>query len=248
MKYKGMLALGLLAALTTTGQASNKTICGMTDDRIPSTNPKVGRIQQPTARAGCTVTMIGKVCAVSAGHCYSTFGVAEFNTPPSRDGRIQHPEPKDIYQVDLSSVVYENGGYGNDYAVLRLKANTETGALPGELQGTYPVDFSKPSAGTEVRITGYGADSRDADRNFAQQTHTGPIQRISGQTMYHRADTMGGNSGSSIINEESGGIVAIHTHGGCSSRGGANASTLISGHSKLEAAIRACLKWEEDNL
>lgn len=250
MINKGLLTAGLFVFMSGQAMAEMKTICGRSDDRVPSTNPKVARIQQPTARAGCTATMIGKVCALSAGHCYSTFGVAQFNTPPSgRDGRIRIPAPKDIYEVDRSSVVYENGGYGNDYAVLRLKPNAVTGALPGVVQGTYPVDFTRPARGTILRITGYGADSPDPTRNFAQQTHTGPVYRISGQTLYHQADTMGGNSGSSIINEETGGVTGIHTHGGCSSRSAsANASTLIAGHSKLEAAIRACLQWEEENL
>ncbi len=249
-KKTGLFVVGIMLGVSAMSHADSiKTICGPQDDRQPSTNPKVARILQPTARAGCTVTMIGKVCAISAGHCYSTFAIAEFNTPESdSSGRIQHPAPEDIYEVDKDSVVYNNGGYGNDYAVLRLRGNSITGALPGVLQGSYPVSFKAPKKDDLVRITGYGADSNDNDRNFAQQTHSGPVYETRGSVLNHRADTMGGNSGSSVINEETGEIVAIHTHGGCSSRGGANASTLIAANQDAKDDITACLKWEEDNL
>ena len=62
--------------------------------------------------------------------------------------------------------------------------------------------------------------------------------------MYHIADTMGGNSGSSIIRESDEMIVGIHTNGGCYSRGGSNSATVISENQELVKAIRACLAEE----
>jgi len=135
MKVAG-LTLGLLICLNT-AFAGEKTICGTQDDRTPSFNPKVARVLEATAPAGCTLTMIGRTCAISAGHCLPTFELAEFNTPLSQDGQIQHPEPEDIYEVDKDSIVSKNGGQGNDYAVLRLKANRVTGKLAGDQQGMY---------------------------------------------------------------------------------------------------------------
>jgi V8-like Glu-specific endopeptidase len=248
MKRKSLILLVALGWLTIGYANSEKTICGQQDDRIPSFNPKVARVLEIGAPAGCTMTMIGRSCAISAGHCMATFEAAEFNTPLSSNGRIQHPAKEDIYMVDKSSIVSKNSGVGNDYAVLRLKANSITGNLPGDLQGHYNVSFVLPKAGDMVRISGYGADRNDNDRNFAQQTHSGPIENLTRSIMYHRADTMGGSSGSSIIHENTGKIIAIHTHGGCSSRGGANGSTLLATHKAAKAAILKCLKWEKDNL
>ncbi len=249
MERKSIILFGLLT-LIASGQAlaSQKTICGTTDDREPSQNPKVARVLKAADPAGCTLTMIGRVCAISAGHCISTFEMAEFNTPPSAGGRIQRPAADDVYQVDTQSIVYRNGGQGDDFAVLRLKAQVNTGAYAGDRQGFYGVSFDAPVRGDIVRITGYGADRAEPTRNFAQQTHLGDIFEISGTVMRHRADTMGGNSGSSIILESSDEIVAIHTHGGCYENGGANASTLISAHQQLKQAITDCLQWEQDNL
>lgn len=247
---KWMLITALLLLASVSAQGSEKTICGPQDDRVPSFNPKVARVLERGAPAGCTITMIGRTCAISAGHCMPTFEIAEFNTPLSRGGSIQHPDKEDIYEVDKNSIESTNGGMGNDWAVLRLKANKTTGKLPGDLQGHYEVSFDRPSVGDMVRITGYGADRSDSDRHFAQQTHSGPIASLptSGATMNHQADTMGGNSGSSIIHEETGKIIAIHTHGGCYRSGGSNASTLLAAHEKAKKAILKCLQWEKDNL
>ena len=215
---------------------------------MPSQNPKVARVLQATASAGCTLTMIGRSCALSAGHCISTFQIAEFNTPPSAGGRIQRPAANDVYNVDTQSIVYRNGGQGDDYAVLRLKPNTITGDLAGDRQGHYSVSFDAPVKGDIIRITGYGAARSQPTRNFAQQTHTGDIYSLSGTIMRHRADTMGGNSGSSVILEATEEIIGVHTHGGCYETGGANASTLIATHQRLKQAITDCLQWEEENL
>lgn len=251
MIRKSLIALTALVFSTAAYTADQKTICGENDDRTPSFNPKVARaLGSMTEPAGCTITMIGRTCAISAGHCHTTFGFAEFNTPLSQSGQIQHPEPQDIYEIDKATLVHENGGMGNDYAVVRIKANSVTGSLPGDVQGHYDVSFDMPKEGDLVRITGYGADYNDNDRNFAQQTHAGPIASLQrgSAIMNHQADTMGGNSGSSIIHENTGKVIAIHTHGGCYSRGGSNASTLIAAHEKAKKAVSDCLQWEKDNL
>lgn len=246
LKGIGSLVAALCLTPVVTGNviASQKSICGV-DDRVPSSLPKVGRLLgKITDSGGCTVTMISKTCALSAGHCSSTFGIAQFNTPPSRRGRIQHPAQEDMYPVDKTNSVWKYTGLGNDWAVLRIGANQVTGLYAGDVQGTYEVEFGKPSNGDIIRITGYGLDRSDPERNLAQQTHTGEITRLRGSTMYHVADTMGGNSGSSIIREADQKIVGIHTNGGCSSRGGSNAATVISENNELKKAIRACLAEE----
>tara|TARA_R110002072_G_scaffold276051_1_gene437585 strand:+ start:345260 stop:345982 length:723 start_codon:yes stop_codon:yes gene_type:complete len=225
--------------------ANNKSICG-DDDRVPSFNPKVARaIGDMNQNGGCTVTMISKTCAISAGHCKSTFGLAEFNTPASRNGRIQHPAPEDIYPIQTIKSVYN--GLGDDWAVLKILPNKITGKLAGEEQGFYTVTFEAPKAGDLIRITGYGLDRSQGDRNLAQQTHYGEVVSMRGNVMYHIADTMGGNSGSSVINEETQEIVAIHTNGGCTRNGGNNAANMLSQNEALKESILACLGEEIAN-
>lgn len=230
-------------------KSHGKSICDNSDDRVPSFKEPIGRILENGARAGCTVTLIGSTCAVSAGHCLRTFEDVHFNTPLSRNGRIQLPAEEDIYQVDQDSIVYENTGIGRDWAVMRINANEITGMLPGDVQGTLSVSYDQPEVGDIIRITGYGTANGD-DVNFAQQTHTGPITSLDfeGSAIRHRADTTGGNSGSAVVDERTGKIIGIHTHGGCWGRSGANSSTLFSTHTAMQEAVRSCLQWEEDNL
>lgn len=80
--------------------ASNKSICGR-DNREISSDPKVGRaLDSAGATAGCSLTLISKSCAISAGHCINELKIAEFNTPPSKDGELQHPPFEDVYLID----------------------------------------------------------------------------------------------------------------------------------------------------
>ena len=190
--------------------------------------------------------MIGDNCAITAGHCVEALHYVEFNTPASsRNGDVQNGKPEDLYLVDKSSIQYEDK-IGSDWAVFKLLPNKITGKLPGEIQGTYPVNFKTPRRNATVTITGYGLDRNDPDRNLAQQSHSGPIASISlfGSTFQHKVDTMGGSSGSSVILEKTGEIIGIHIQGGCTSNGGKNTATLISKNKLLKEAIKSCLNSE----
>lgn len=216
------------------------TICGV-DDRRPSSDPKIGRISKSAGNPGCSMTMISDTVAISAGHCSSYLQVAEFNVPSSVGGNTRAAKREDQYRVVPGSMQFIDGGIGNDWAVFRLEPNRVTGRNPGEVQGRYPVSYERPSVGTIVRITGYGRDS-EPDRNFAQQTHHGPVSSLNRSAMYHKADTQGGNSGSTVRRNNDGAILGIHTHGGCDSQG--NGSTLIATHPQLRRAIERALREE----
>ncbi len=255
MKRISYLFIALIATISfaqaetiNLSKPSAKSICGATDDRDFSEEARVARVRNAADPAGCTITMIGRTCAVSAGHCHSTFGIAEFNTLPSVNGRIVPATPEDTYRVDKPTSVHRDAGPGNDWAVVRILPNEITGALPGDVQGKYEVSFVAPAVGDLIRITGYGT-AQGSDRNFAQQTHTGTISEMTRSgALRHVADTTGGNSGSSIILENTQAIIGIHTHGGCFSRGGSNQGTLLAANAAFQEAITSCLQWEEENL
>lgn len=223
-----------------------ETICGSTDDRVLSFDPKVGRLSQFGEYKGCTATLISDSCAISAGHCLAVLDVIEFNTSPSKDGIPVPSQDEDLYRIDKSSIVSHYKQTGDDYAVFKIHPNTITGKLPGTLQGYYNVSFEKPKKGSVIRITGYGVDKGDATGNYAQQTHTGKIKSMGGlfqkpSVITYQVDTTGGNSGSALILESTNEIIGIHAMGGCHTMGGTNKGTLIAKHKKLKAAIKACL-------
>ena len=231
----------------------NKSICGLSDSRIPSFDRKVGRLQKLNAKkGGCTITLIGRTCGISAGHCEGSFVESHFNVPRSdSNGHIRNSDPFDIYKVQKSSIVLNAEGRGNDWAVVRLKANEVSGQFPGDVQGFYYVNYMKPRINEFIRITGHGRDldSGELDRNYFQQTADGRIRSYNGSILEHDVDTKKGSSGSAILlisNDHR--LIGVHSHGGCSENGDFNAATLLSENERFKRAVRNCLKWERDNL
>ncbi|MCA8973190.1 MAG: hypothetical protein KDC98_00640, partial [Planctomycetes bacterium] len=242
------------------GSAMPDTICGSTDDRVPSTDARAGRIDP----IGCTGWIIDQPttgndkCHLSAGHCYSSGQILEFNVPASgANCALSHPPIAKQFAIDHGSSQYVNGGVGNDYWVFRCFANSTTGRTTFQEQGAaFTLSTTIPATGTTLRNTGYGLDGTNTNgasggngsctcssaagtgtRNQTQQTHTGPETSNAGTTLQYQIDTCGGNSGSPVYDNTTGLAVAIHTHGGCTtSTGSANSGTQVT-HSGLQAAI-----------
>lgn len=215
-----------------------RTICDTIDDRVLSTDVRVGR----TVPGGCTAWLFNdqKNCMLTAGHCAASTDVIGFNVPVSNpDGSYNHPGPEDQYVVDLTSMQFINGGVGNDWCYFGCFENSNTGLTAFEAQGdSFQLELPEPvMSGDTIRITGHGTTSAPVDPSFngAQKTHVGPHSSFSGSTLNYRTDTTGGNSGSPVILENDGTAIGIHTHGGCSS-GGAGANT-GTGANNLEFQI-----------
>jgi V8-like Glu-specific endopeptidase len=215
------------------------TICGPSDDRKPSRDPRVAR-QYPT---GCTTWLISAYAGLTAGHCTSRKNqMMHFNVPPSSSsGRIRLPAPKDQYAYVASSLRRLNAGVGRDWSVFRVVRNSNTGLYPGEQQGSW-FSLGKIPASGNIRITGHGVSYVNRPRSQTQQTHVGPLKRVSSTYLGYRTDTTGGNSGSPVIDEKTGNAVGIHTHGGCRSTGTSsfNYGTRVD-RGDLQVAIKAVL-------
>ena len=215
------------------------TICGNIDDRELSIDPRVARL----APRGCTTWMIDDAnhCFLTAGHCDGNIDLVWFNMPLSdANGNVQAPPPEDQYAHDPVSVQSNGGqGVGDDWAYFGCFANPETGLTPFQAQGDFFVLSKTPPAvdGQFIRITGHGTVSGSVPRewNQVQKTHAGPYVAFFGTTVRYAADTTGGNSGSPVINEETGEAIGIHTHGGCNNTG-ANHGT-GSNHAGLRNAL-----------
>ena len=244
VKYFAILIL-LLALINTQIFAINKSLCG-DDLRIPSKNIRVARLlTKLTEDHGCTGTLIGKSCMISAGHCKLYLRFAEFNTPKSIKGKIQHPEAQDIYEVNTDTIIFRDWDAGNDWAVFKLNKNEISGKYPGEVYGNYEINFNSIENGSILRMTGYGKDKPDPDRNYAQQTSTGMLVNIENNKLKYRVDSTSGNSGSAVVLEQTNQIVGIHNHGGCSEGGWTyNRGTEIANNDALISSIKACLESE----
>ncbi len=207
-----------------------RTLCGVTDDRELSYDPRIARV----APIGCTAWMIDDCnnCFLSAGHCIGTGSqIVQFNVPLSNpNGSWNHPHPDDQYPIDQDSMQFEANGTGSDWAYFGAFPNSSTGLRPADAQGEVFEYIAPPTvAGQTIRITGYGTVlwPMPGTWNAVQKTHTGPFTQRSGSRVWYAADTTGGNSGGPVILESSGKAIGIHTHGGCTTLGGANTGTSI---------------------
>jgi V8-like Glu-specific endopeptidase len=215
-----------------------ETICGPTDDRGLSSDPRQGRLF-----SGCTGWMISTDLMLTAGHCVgSATRILEFNVPlSSSNGSVRRAHPDDQYPFTVLQSL--NAGVGSDWAVNRVGRNSNHGQLPTDRNGGqwYTLGAVPGSAaGNGIRITGYGTTGSPVSPtwNQVQKTHLGSLSQVAATSLCYATDTTGGNSGSPVIHENTGHAIGVHTHGGCSSTGGCNRGTRID-RSDLQAAILA---------
>lgn len=231
--------VGIVEAFAGQPTVAPESQCGSTDDRVASALPNRARLLD----VGCTANLTADGCFITAGHCLesaSLVDVVEFNVPLSRrNGALVHPTPANQYVPNTSTREFSNGGIGNDWGVFTVAANTETGLTPLQAQGP-GLEFATvlPRRRNPAEIVGYGVDTGTA--NQTQQVSTGTVASVTSgtTTLTYAVDTEGGNSGSAVL--VGGLIVAIHTHGGCTTSGGANSGTLITNANFKAAYQRVC--------
>ncbi len=220
------------------------TICGTTDDRALSQDPRACRLN-----SSCSAWLYSEYAAGTAGHCVSngsTSGrILHFNVPlSSPSGTPQPSHPNNQYALS-PFLQFLNGGVGQDWATMAAVRNSNTQLFPGQAQGDWYTVAPPPAtvSGT-IRITGYGTGNGTAGSpvgNQAQKTHTGPrVSTSTANALAYATDTTGGNSGSPVIFEGTGEVIGVHTHGGCTSSGGSNKGT-SSARADWTAARQATL-------
>lgn len=225
--------------------------CGGTDDRVPTTDPAVGRFVffdvLNNRIALCTAYIASNGAYLTAGHCFmrSDHGdpdLMEFNVPDSDpDGSPNFALAVDQYPIDGTTYVRRENGRGDDWAVFDCFPNSNTGLLPPQAQNDF-FRLSKDSSPTTIRITGHGKDFDDPERNRTLQTHTGPYLGENGSgskvDVEYQVDTEGGNSGGPVIINGTETSIGIHAHGGCDlGTGEGNHGTSFE-NDDLEAAIQ----------
>jgi hypothetical protein len=121
---------------------ADRSICGPTDDRSLSADPRTGRLILVGNNNPCTAWLIDDAnrTLLTAGHCDPrTPYVVQFNCPLSdASGIVQHPPPSDQYPVDANSPQSLNGGIGNDFAYFGALPNSETGKTAYQAQRPRP--------------------------------------------------------------------------------------------------------------
>jgi hypothetical protein len=236
--------------------ATQETPCN-SDDRVQTGNSdkRQGRLWM-----GCTGWLYG-ICdgstdlMMSAGHC-STGGtkIMEFDVPNSTaGGTVVRAAVNDQYPY--TEEASSNAGVGNDWMVCKVGANSNTGKTPTQWNGGLYYNVGAVPASTRgqnIRITGYGVFPATGSRNSlsqTQQTNVGTLHSIAAASLGHRADSSGGNSGGPVIHENTGDVIGIHTHGGCSTSGSTSSNkgtrvdlaALVAARNAISCSHGGCL-------
>ncbi len=210
--------------------SEQKTLCD-SDDRVSSSDPRVGRIIQPDSSAICTGWIASNGAHLTAGHCCDgiVLFVLQFNVPASDcDGTVNHPGPEDQYAIDPGTVIWYHGpDFGQDWAIFGCFPNTNTGLLPVHAQGSF-YRMSRDHDPEYVRGTGYGTDMTPIGctggfngDNLTQQTDMGSFlgENVEGPDdviIEYTLDTEGGASGAPVEILDTGVTIGIHNGGyGC---------------------------------
>ena len=233
-------------------------ICGSTDDRVAASVPRAtGRFVffDPANNyiAKCTAWIAAYGIHFSAGHCFQRVfegdpELMEFDVPDSdANGDPNFADPEDQYPVDVANFDAvddrNENGLGDDWAVFRVNANSNSGLRPIEGRNNYfhmakPADVSVPS----ITISGYGIDTGTANRTL--QTDNGPYlgETGSGSVVYleYQVDTRSGNSGGPVISGSASATpisLGIHSHAGCDADNGNHGTSFEN--NALESAAEA---------
>lgn len=191
-------------------------------------------------------TMIGPDLMLTCGHLFD----ADPNgwTVPRQNGTNNAISPQEIatnmhvnflYQVDSTGTLraeqrfpitqlieYRLGGL--DMAICRIGGN------PGNTYGWTEVSTTNAAVGDMLAIIGHPAGQ-------PKRIEAGPCTSISATTIrYNDIDTLGGNSGSGILDGATGRIVGVHTNGGCNTQGtGSNSGVAITAIRNASPTLQA---------
>lgn len=232
------------------------SICGKTDDRVFSSDPRVGKITKIGQPNGCTISLIGKSCALTAGNC-DALNIAHFNVPKSVNGVAQEARLEDQYEIENGQ--YFVDGVGTNWGVIKLRPNVVTGKSAHEVQGAFTYGTVKGKKNMKVKVISYSVANNESypvqsgevpacpnahEISNTQQVAFGSLTSVlSGYKfarMDHDADTGVNSGGAAIVDMESDTLIGINTHGGCTKYGQANSSTMIYKNSELKKAIEYC--------
>lgn len=222
---------GVLPTEPSVGENIRATICGTADDSqwvndydgslgpsiafVSSNKGPVGALENSGADNSskfCSGTLIANDLLLTAGHCVDRRSVGKyvsFNYERVAGGSSLLAQS----HHRISAVVED--GKRLDYAIIRLDGN------PGATFGVAPVASADAAVGDSLTIIGH-------PEGLPKKIEAGTLSAFSGDYLqYGDLDTLGGNSGSGIL-DASGRIVGVHTNGGCTSTGGANSGVRIS--------------------
>jgi V8-like Glu-specific endopeptidase len=196
----------------------------------------------------CSGTLIANNLFLTAGHCitppahlgYVIPTVLGTSTPISKEESATNMKVEFDFQLDpdgntrpsrpFNVVKLEEHELSNvrDYAILRLEGN------PGQDYGMAPVAVIDPPCGSGLCVIGHpqGQEKRIAAGTAADV--------VANWILYSDLDTIGGNSGSGVLESPEGPVIGVHIGGGCDdvNEGGTNYGVRVGALLQVSPILR----------
>ena len=211
---------------------------GLAKTRLEARIPSAGRIDVRNHRLDWVGTcwVVAQDILVTNRHVAREFATEgdggfvfrqNFGRPPvkaSVDWRHEHQQP-DESVFRIQEVLWIEPDDSVDVALLRVSATGEAGeAVPGVVELMTREEVDATGVGAWVGVVGYPAfdtrnDVADQQRIFdgvynAKRLAPGQVTAVAGtDLLHHDATTLGGNSGSVIVELESGKAIGLHFGG-----------------------------------
>lgn len=192
--------------------------------------------------------LIGHDLYLTAGHCFGRTGggwqrpkvsgvtisegeiatLMHVNFNFQLDGATKKLREEDRYPV---ARLLEFRAGQLDYAIIQLGKN-DNGEVAGEKYGTLTV------ASSDLTVEGSILCVIQHPNGQPKKVEAGPLaSNVDGRISYDSIDTLGGSSGSPILNGVTGEVVGIHTNGGCADVSGFNLGVAIGAVRKFSSIL-----------
>jgi len=187
----------------------------------------IGEADFGSQDGGCTVTMVARNAAITAGHCVydesrgqylalNSVGLGRYHLDNAR------ASPFGVWTVDTRTTTAEylqSGSENYDIAVITFVPQTRNDCdhtYPGDVVGWLGMDRAhRSSTGLDYRLSRAIIAGYPADKAAGQMWKSGPCEwEVADvpQFGYHYCDTMPGNSGSAVI-VSGNTILGVHAYG-----------------------------------
>ncbi|MCA5013309.1 MULTISPECIES: carbohydrate-binding protein [unclassified Enterococcus] len=207
-------------------QPSSRKIIG-TDDRVKindtTQTPYSSIVYVRVGNSTGSGTVIGKNKILTAAHVAedltSSEVISKSYVTPARNGKIKPYGSFDVESAEIHPIYAASRKRENDIAVITVKPNSENQTI-GDVVPVVPVNnVPTVSIGSTSVLPGYGGDKKGE-----LWEGRGKILSQSSLRFHYDTDTVGGNSGGPVFNENFD-LLGVHTTGSSTS----NSATKLTG-------------------